>query len=70
MVGFLGGSVLLLVPGRKGWIGFTAVVMAIVAAAIPLRLGAYSAALDTVASLATGLAAFGLSRLAAIADRL
>ncbi|MCW2933283.1 MAG: histidine kinase [Actinomycetia bacterium] len=66
MAGFLADSVLLLMQARKGWIVFMAVVMSTVAAAIPLRLGAYSAALDTVASLATGLAAFGLFRLAAI----
>ena len=63
MAGFLGGSVLLLVPGLAAWALFAAVVVSMLIAPIVLGLDAYSVAYLTVATMDVGLVVFGLSRL-------
>jgi two-component system sensor histidine kinase DesK len=66
MTGFLAGSVLLLMPGWKAWVPFTAVALSMLAAAIVARPGAYDIALAVVGDLAVGIVVFGLSRLVAL----
>jgi two-component system sensor histidine kinase DesK len=66
MTGFLAGSVLLLMPGWRAWVPFTAVALSMLAAAIVARPGAYDIALAVVGDLAVGIVVFGLSRLVAL----
>ena len=66
MTGLLAGSVLLLIPGWKAWVPFTAVALSMLAAAIVARPGAYDIALAVVGDLAVGIVVFGLSRLVAL----
>ncbi len=63
MTGFLAGSVLLLIPGWKAWVPFTAIALSMLAAAIMTRSGAYDIALAVAGDLAFGIVVFGLSRL-------
>jgi two-component system sensor histidine kinase DesK len=66
MAGWLGGSILLLVPGLIAWVLFTAVILSMLVGSLVAGLDAYSVAYLTVASLDIGLVVFGLSRLAQI----
>jgi two-component system sensor histidine kinase DesK len=66
MTGFLAGSVLLLIPGWKAWVPFTAVALSMLAVAIVARPGAYDIALAVIGDLAVGIVVFGLSRMAAL----
>jgi len=66
MTGFLAGSVLLLMPGWKAWVPFTAVALSMLAAAIVARTGAYDIALAVTGDLVMGIVVFGLSRLEAL----
>lgn len=66
MTGFLAGSVLLLMPGWKAWVPFTAVALSMLAAAIVARPGAYDIALVVAGNLTMGIVVFGLSRLVAL----
>jgi two-component system sensor histidine kinase DesK len=63
MTGFLAGSILLLIPGVRAWLLFSAVIASMLVGPLILGLGAYSVAYLTVASLDIGLIVFGLSRL-------
>jgi two-component system sensor histidine kinase DesK len=63
MAGFLGGSILLLVPGLAAWGLFAAVVLSMLISPILLGLDAYGVAYLTVATMDLGLVVFGLSRL-------
>ena len=66
MTGFLAGSILLLMPGWKAWVPFTAVALSMLAAAIVARPGAYDIAPAVVGNLVVGIVVFGLSRLVAL----
>ncbi len=66
MTGFLAGSILLLMPGWKAWVPFTAVALSMLAAAIVARPGAYDIALAVAGNLVMGIVVFGLARLVAL----
>jgi two-component system, NarL family, sensor histidine kinase DesK len=64
MSGFLAGSILLLIPGWKAWVPFTAIALGMLSVAIAARAGAYGIASMAVGGPAFGILVFGLSRLA------
>jgi two-component system sensor histidine kinase DesK len=64
MSGFLAGSVLLLMPGWRAWVPFTAIALGMLSVAIAARQGASGIASTAVGGPAFGILVFGLSRLA------
>jgi two-component system sensor histidine kinase DesK len=66
LAGFLGGSLLLLVPGLAGWALFGAVVVGSGIYTPALGLGAHWVPYVMASTLATGLFVYGLSRLSLV----
>lgn len=69
LVGFLAGSVLMLLPGRISWAPFTGVIASMPLGSIWLGMSARVAVLLTFACLSTGLTVFGICRLWLASDR-